>query len=120
VSLPAHDPDWRVRWEHLTEQLERSLDEPEPDSDRIYDLVRQRQRLLMASSPVPADSTSSTKGEQASWLETMLTRERQLQDRTAHVQEYLRTCIQSLVAANQIRKKFPKDDQRPSYLDRQV
>ena len=120
MSLPAHDPEWRVRWERLTEKLERSLDEPEPDSDRICDLVRQRQRLLMASSPVPADLATSTKDEQASWLELMLTRERQLQERTAHVQEYLRTCIQSLVAANQIRKKLPKEYQRPTYLDRQV
>ncbi len=120
MSLPAHDPDWRVRWEHLTDQLEQSLDEPEPDSDRIYGLVRQRQRLLMASSPIPANTASSSKDEQAKWLELMLEREQQLQSRTADVQEYLKTCIQSLVAANQIRKKLPKDYQRPSYLDRQV
>jgi hypothetical protein len=74
----------------------------------------------MASSPIANSVGGDDSEAQAAWLACMIKREKRLQDRAEHVQGYLKTCIQSLVAASNIRKKLPKEYGRPSYLDQQV
>jgi len=74
----------------------------------------------MASSPRASSAVGTDSGEQAAWLELMIERERCLQNRAAHVQDYLKTCIQSLVAASNLRKKIPRERAIPSLLDQQV
>ncbi len=120
MSPPAHNLDWRKRWERLTEALEHEFFTPDPDSDRIADIAVRRQRLLMDEAPPPKEFTETDRETLRIWLESMLEREQVLRTRAEQVHTDLLGYMQSFTAGGHLRDRLPKESQQPVLLDNEI
>ena len=120
MSPPVHNQEWRLRWEGLTEELEEALKAEEPDADTIVELVRKRQRLMMSGAPNNPDDHATDQEEQLTWLQTMVVREKNVQDSVGKILGDFSDYMESLLAGEKIRQRLPTGGQTPTLLDREL
>ena len=85
MLLPTHNEPWRKRWSALTEAVETLLSGEAPDLDQLMELLRDRQKHLVAFQNVQPDDSTTSLNDQRAWAESMLERDHRLRERISEL-----------------------------------
>lgn len=106
-SAPARtrsDAAWRREWESLSRAIEESLESPEPDVDRISELVAKRQALVNSGAQVDVFDPAN-----AAWLREMAAWNERVTERAEELRTAIGVFLRSSSEGATFRSKFESE-----------